>query len=197
MEGQQRQKASGSRKRRHKAPRNIGAPVLIVARRPDAPFTARATARSVAASAEPTAGRREIEAQKTPKPKAVPAPGPRRSARIIQTLSTEVDDQEKLRQRLLQRLVSSEGRLAISNAANELWSHQFEAPQKQELQLQLLEHFDETRARQAIDSLAALLEREPPIKRPILEQRLRRMEEHAEEAATRDAARALRRALRS
>jgi hypothetical protein len=41
-----------------------------------------------------------------------------------------------------------------------------------------------------------LLEKERPIKKPVFEQRLRRLEEYAEEAATRDAAASLRRVIR-
>ena len=67
----------------------------------------------------------------------------------------------------------------------------------QEVQLQLLEHFDEELALQAINALAQLLEVEPPLKRPVLEQRLRRIEEYAEDVQTSEAAAALRRALRA
>jgi hypothetical protein len=61
----------------------------------------------------------------------------------------------------------------------------------------LLEHFNETRAREAIAVLAELLRREAPIKKPVFEQRLRRLEEYADEPATREAAADLRRSIRS
>jgi hypothetical protein len=123
-------------------------------------------------------------------------PAPKRSARIVQPKSGLGDEREKLRAKLLSKLLTSEGRGAISRAADELAKAGFEAPAEQQYQLQLLEHFDESRARDAMQALAALLEREPPIKRPVLQQRLRRLEEHAEEQLTREAAATLRRNLR-
>jgi hypothetical protein len=45
--------------------------------------------------------------------------------------------------------------------------------------------------------MVRLLSREPPIKRPVLDQRLRRLEEHADEAPTRQLAADLRRTLRT
>ena len=68
---------------------------------------------------------------------------------------------------------------------------------EQTLQVQLLEHFDESRVRDAMTALHELVQKEPPLKRPVFEQRLRRLEEYAEEASTRDAAKALRRLVRS
>ena len=90
----------------------------------------------------------------------------------------------------------SEGRGAISRAAREYREAGFEFPLDQEVQLRLLEQFDEDRAREAIDTLTELLQQQEPIKKPVLEQRLRRLEEYAEEEATREAAAALRRAIR-
>ena len=65
------------------------------------------------------------------------------------------------------------------------------------MQLQLLEHFNEAHAREAVEVLSRLLEKEPPIKRPVLNQRLRRLEEYADEAGTREAAAQLRRTIRT
>jgi hypothetical protein len=64
------------------------------------------------------------------------------------------------------------------------------------VQIQLLEHENEHRARDAVFVMAELLQRESPIQRPVLDQRLRRLEEFAEDPITRDAARALRRSMR-
>jgi hypothetical protein len=91
----------------------------------------------------------------------------------------------------------SETRGSISRAADEYAQAGFEFPAEQTVQLQLLEHFDEERARSAITVLAHLIDAEPPLKRPILEQRLRRLEEYADEPSTRSAAAELRRAIRS
>lgn len=119
----------------------------------------------------------------------------RRVARIVKATEQAVapDNRE---QRLLERLMRSQGRAAISRAANELWESKFKAPRQQEVQIQLLEHENEHRARDAVFVMAELLQRESPIQRPVLDQRLRRLEEFAEDPITRDAARALRRSMR-
>jgi hypothetical protein len=119
----------------------------------------------------------------------------RRAARIVKATehAAALDNRE---QRLLDRLMRSQGRVAISRAANELWESKFKAPRQQEVQIQLLEHENEHRARDAVFVMAELLQKESPIQRPILDQRLRRLEEFAEDPITRDAARALRRSMR-
>ncbi len=119
----------------------------------------------------------------------------RRAVRIVKApeQTTAPDNRE---QRLLDRLLRSQGRVAISRAADELWESKFKAPRQQEVQIQLLEHENEQRARDAVFVMAELLQRESPIQRPILDQRLRRLEEFAEDPITRDAARALRRSMR-
>jgi hypothetical protein len=119
----------------------------------------------------------------------------RRAARIVKATEHAVapDNRE---QRLLERLMRSQGRVAISRAADDFWEGKFKAPRQQEVQIQLLEHENEHRARDAVFVMAELLQRESPIQRPILDQRLRRLEEFAEDPITRDAARALRRSMR-
>lgn len=119
----------------------------------------------------------------------------RRVARIVKAAEQAVapDNRE---QRLLERLMRSQGRVAISRAANDLWEGKFKAPRQQEVQIQLLEHENEHRARDAVFVMAELLQRESPVQRPVLDQRLRRLEEFAEDPITRDAARALRRSMR-
>jgi hypothetical protein len=119
----------------------------------------------------------------------------RRVARIVKAAEQAVapDNRE---QRLLERLMRSQGRVAISRAANDLWEGKFKAPRQQEVQIQLLEHENEHRARDAVFIMAELLQRESPVQRPVLDQRLRRLEEFAEDPITRDAARALRRSMR-
>ncbi|MEB2322624.1 MAG: hypothetical protein OZ921_08925 [Sorangiineae bacterium] len=129
-----------------------------------------------------------------------PSPEPRpqrRSARIVALPTDPGGGQVKERQRLLDRLMASDGRGAISRAATELRAAGFDFPEEQVVQLQLLEHFDEDVARGAVDVLTRLLGGAPPLKRPVLEQRLRRLEEYAEDASTREAAAALRRSLRT
>jgi len=119
----------------------------------------------------------------------------RRAVRIVK-VSDNVLTQSNREQQLLDRLVSSQGRGAISRAADDLWECKFVAPKRQEVQIQLLEHENEHRARDAVFIMAELLQREAPIKRPVLDQRLRRLETSAEDPITRDAAGALRRSMR-
>jgi hypothetical protein len=119
----------------------------------------------------------------------------RRAVRIVK-VSDNVLTPGNREQQLLDRLVRSQGRGAISRAANDLWESKFVAPKRQEVQIQLLEHENEHRARDAVFIMAELLQRESPIKRPVLDQRLRRLETSAEDPITRDAAGALRRSMR-
>ena len=60
-----------------------------------------------------------------------------------------------------------------------------------------LQHFDEGCAHQAIRLLTELLNEQEPIKRPLFEQRLRRLEEFADDVETRLAAAELRRSVRA
>jgi hypothetical protein len=119
----------------------------------------------------------------------------RRAVRIVKLTDNALTPGNR-EQQLLDRLVRSQGRGAISRAANDLWESKFVAPKRQEIQIQLLEHENETRARDAVFAMAELLQREAPIKRPVLDQRLRRLETSAEDPITRDAAGALRRSMR-
>jgi hypothetical protein len=57
----------------------------------------------------------------------------------------------------------------------------------------MLEHADETRVREAIGALGALLVGELPKRRAVLESRLRRIEQFAEDHDTREGAADLRR----
>ena len=88
---------------------------------------------------------------------------------------------------------SAEGRPAVSKCANEFLRAGFTFPDEQDVHLKLLEHADEGRVAAAIESLSTLLVGEPPKRRAVLESRLRRIEEFAEEEATREAATKLRR----
>jgi hypothetical protein len=209
---EQHPNSGDNRRRRGRASRrNNGgaAPVLIAARRPDSPLLQRGNRGNVAASAEPRNGNGKALAAAAPaelpsstRSSIPPANGNggsvvRRSARIVQHAAVELDDRERLRLRLLERLAGSDGRHVISKVADELWANGFDVPPEQGLQVQLLEHFDESRVRQAMTVLQDLVQKEPPLKRPVFEQRLRRLEEYAEEASTREAANALRRLVRT
>jgi hypothetical protein len=120
----------------------------------------------------------------------------RRAVRIVKVTDNALTPGSNREQQLLDRLMRSQGRGAISRAADDLWEGQFVAPKRQEVQIQLLEHENEHRARDAVFAIAELLQREAPIKRPVLDQRLRRLETSAEDPITRDAAGALRRSMR-
>jgi len=197
---QQGQKPGQGRRRRRKQrssePRAAVEPILIAARRPNAPLVARAPAAMSAApkSVRPIAPKLEAAKAARPEPEAEPAP--RRAARIVQVVKASADDRELQRRRLLDRLMAAETRGGITRIADELAREGFELPAEQPLQLQLLDHFDEERARSAIEVLAELVAKETAFKRPIMEQRLRRLEEYAEDAAVRSAAAELRRAIR-
>lgn len=185
------------KRRRGKARSPDPEPVLIAARRPNGPLLPQARAH-VAASAAPK--RPNVENGHPSATALMPTrksePPPRRQARIIAATAEDSDERERERQKLLGRLMSSEGRGAISHAAREYAAAGFDFPRDQAVQLQLLEHFDEGQARLALEALGELLRKEPPLKWPVFEQRLRRLEESAEESETRAAARDLRRALR-
>lgn len=119
--------------------------------------------------------------------KKTPIPG-----RIVLAPAPSADPTAAERQRLLGRLLAAEGRPKISRAANDFRRAGFGFPDEQDVHLKLLEHLDEEHVRTAIDKLSALLAVEAPKRRNILESRLRRIEEFAEEPATRDAAEQLR-----
>jgi hypothetical protein len=200
MEGQ-RHKAPRGRRRRKARPKSASAvssePILIVARRPDAPRV-KTPNRSIAASAKP----RRHQASVVPPPETTglregeEAEKPRRSVRIIQATPNS-GGLEATRVRLLQRLLDADGRIAITRAAEALREQQIEVPEEQEHQVQLLDHNDERRARDAISVIRRLLERQPPKKRPIMERRLRRLEQEADEAETRQGAAALLKTIRA
>lgn len=173
-------------------------PVLIAARRPGSPRIEKPTRRMKAASAKPRPVR--TAAPDAPKSgvQASEEPVRRREARIVQAKVSEVlDDREKERRKLLAHVMNAEGRSAISRAVENYLAAGFELPAEQEVQLKVLEHFDESRARAAIEVLTRLLETERARQVPVFDQRLRRLEEHADEAPTRDAAAVLRRAVRA
>ena len=203
MEGQRHRSAGQRRKKRGPRAGSNPEPVLIVARRPGAPPRPSTPRSLIAASAVPRSNQalvsnseQGVEPQLAPMLAAAAEidPAPKRAARIVQARAPSLEDGQT--QRLLARLLSSEGTGAITRAAKALLDAGVEFPLEQSVQLQLLEHADERRAQAAVAALSGLLARERPIKRPVLEQRLRRLEEHAEDANTRDAAATLRRTLR-
>jgi hypothetical protein len=120
----------------------------------------------------------------------------KRAARIIGAPAT-VDDSELERRHLLSRLLESEGPAAVTRAANAYRKGGFAFPEEQAVQLKLLEHHDEAEVCAALGVLTALLDEQAPIQLPVFEQRLKRLEDGAEEAETRARAAELRRVLRT
>jgi hypothetical protein len=113
--------------------------------------------------------------------------------RIVLASPPQSDPRTVERQKLLGRLLVAEGRPKISKATDDFLKAGFTLPEEQDVYLQLLEHADEAHVRSAIDVLGTILAGELPKRRAVLESRLRRIEQFAEESATRDAAERLRR----
>lgn len=146
--------------------------------------------------------RAALEALFAPKKKPVPEADERAAlaaakggGRIVLKAPTTVDPAAAELQRLLARLLVAEGRAAVSKAADELLRGGHTFPTTQDVYLQLLEHRDEALVRTAIEGLRGLLAGEPPKRKTVLESRLRRLEELAEDGATRSAASELRRGV--
>lgn len=117
------------------------------------------------------------------------------NGRIVQAPPPPTDAATLERQRLLQRLLLAEGRPSVSRAANEYLKAGYELPEDQDVYLQLLEHSDEEKVCDAIVKLTDLLAQEPPKRRSVLESRLRRIEQFAEEPRTQRQAEQLRRSV--
>jgi hypothetical protein len=124
--------------------------------------------------------------------RAAPA---KRSARIVEKPKGPRDPEQVERERLLDRLLVAEGRPSISSAVEAFLTAGFSLPHAQEVWLQVLEHNDESRVTEAIERLGAILDEEEPKRRKVLESRLRRIEEFADESSTQRAATDLRRVL--
>ena len=124
-----------------------------------------------------------------------PAPA-KRAARIV-TGALAVDDAELERRHLLARLRDCVGPAAVTRAAKASLNGGFSFPEEQPVQLKLLEHSDEAEVCRALEVLTALLDQQAPIQLPIFEQRLKRLEEGAENLETRERAAELRRVLRT
>lgn len=178
------------------------APVLIAARRPGSPRLEKPSRRMKAASARPrttdptapSAAEAELDLGEEVAPLEAAQPR-KREARIVPRREDTVDEAEQLRRRLLAQLFQSEGQSAITRAADKYFQAGFELPVEQEAQLKLLEHFDEARVRSALQTLSGLLQTEEPRQLPLFRQRLRRLEDYADEPPTRTAAAELRRVL--
>ncbi|HHH28703.1 MAG TPA: hypothetical protein ENK57_10220 [Polyangiaceae bacterium] len=114
----------------------------------------------------------------------------RTGAKLIAGPVGPADPKEAERERLLHRVLAAEGRPSISNAVDDYVDAGFDFPRMQDVWLQMLEHRDEGRVAMAIERLSDILddEGEVPKRRAVLESRLRRIEEYADERATQNAA---------
>jgi hypothetical protein len=115
------------------------------------------------------------------------------NGRIVLAPPPQADERAAERQKLLGRLLVAEGRPSVSKAADAFLAAGFVFPEEQDVYLQLLEHAREEHVRGAIDKLDSILAGELPKRRAVLESRLRRIEQFAEDQETRDAAARLRR----
>ncbi len=198
MDGQ-RQRVGGRRNRKKKKraePKARAEPVTIVARRPDSPRMLKVSRRGIAASAQPKRAQQDNPDEVADAGIKLEPERRRRAARILETKASPLTEDELRQERLVERLRLSEGRAAITAAANALTESGIQFPEQQDVQLQLLEHTDENHASQAIAVMRRLLEEQEPIKRPILDQRLRRLEDEAEDTEVRQQAAELRRYIR-
>lgn len=118
------------------------------------------------------------------------------TTKIIAPKAVTKDAKTLERERLLAALLAAKARPDITRATEAFHAagHALDL-REQEPHLQILEHEDEARVRQAMQSLSTIFETETPKHRPLLEQRLARIEQLAEEGATRQAASALRRKI--
>ena len=122
------------------------------------------------------------------------APVRRTVGRVVAAKASS-DPRELERQRLLDRLLNAEGKPSITAAADLYFEAGFDHPRTQAACLQLLEHRNEERIRAAIATLTELLDEEVPSRKAVLDSRLRRIVEFADEKPTRAAADELRRLL--
>ena len=120
---------------------------------------------------------------------------PKTAARIVLPPNPEADPKNAERRRLLGKFLTAKGSVSISQAANEFLAAGFLFPEDQETHVQMLEHEDEQLVHDSIAKLTSILVGELPKRRPIIEQRLRRIEDQADGDGTRAAAAALRRML--
>jgi hypothetical protein len=154
--------------------------------------------REATASANATAKqhRSALEALFSPKvPEEEKPVLPKTVARIVLPPAPDADPKHAERRRLLGKFLTATGSASISKAANAFLAAGFDFPEDQETHVQMLEHVDEERVRESIAKLVSIFAGELPKRRPIIEQRLRRIEDQADDLDTRQAAAALRRML--
>jgi hypothetical protein len=131
--------------------------------------------------------RAALEALFAPKQAASPSeppPADRPSKKMVVVPSRE-DPRGPEREKRLAKLLGAEGRTAITKAAEDFARAGFDFPMEQEVLLKLLDHARDDRVRAALEGIGRLLEEEPAQRRTLLEARLRRLEDDADDADVR------------
>jgi hypothetical protein len=132
-------------------------------------------------------------------PKTTPATPPpavaERPAKKVVSVPNREDPRGPERQKRLGKLLAAEGRAAVTKAADDFTNAGFELPDEQEVMLKLLDHSRDDRICAALTALVRLLGEEPVQRRTVLEARLRRLEEHGDDAEVRALATSLRKQL--
>jgi hypothetical protein len=113
----------------------------------------------------------------------------------VVSVPSREDPRSKEREKRLAKLMSAEGRAAVTRAAEEMAAAGFEFPEEQEVMLKLLDHDKDDRIQAALACLERLLGEEPAQRRAVLDGRLRRLEEHSDDADVRAKAGDLRKKL--
>jgi hypothetical protein len=126
---------------------------------------------------------------------AVGVAPPEKSAKKMVTLPTRDDPRGPEREKRLAKLLAAEGRAAVTKATEDFVGAGFELPEEQEVALKVLDHAHDARVLTALESLGRLLEAEPPQRRTVLDARLRRLEDDADDAEVRALASTLRKRL--
>ena len=137
-----------------------------------------------------------LEALFAPKPRAVvPPPPPAPSTRSLAKIVSARTHADPVQERLVAALLAADGAEPVRRAVSALELAGHTVPRQQDTLLRMLQHPDERRVRAAIDAFAGLFDAHAPERRTILEARLRRLEELADDVETREAATALRRRM--
>jgi hypothetical protein len=138
-----------------------------------------------------------LEALFAPKqPRAVLEPTTvERPTKKVVTVPSREDPRGPERDKRLAKLLSAEGRAAVTKAAEDFANAGFEFPREQEVMLKLLDHDRDERVRGALEALATLLEDEPPQRRAVLDARLKRLEGDADDEEVRALAGSLRKKI--
>lgn len=119
-----------------------------------------------------------------------------REKRIVASVVQPADPKTEERARMLAKLLSAEGRPAITRAVDDFEKAGHAWPSDdQNVFVQMLEHDREERVLFGLETLGGLLRAEPPKRPAVLDARLRRLESFAEETEVRESAARLRRQI--